>query len=224
MEYEITNGPSNAVLTATLDEGETIEAKTGTMVSRSASTNADARVGGGDGLKGMLSRAISDERETVSNAFTAEVDGAHVTLAPDVPGDVVAIDLAETGRIKAQSGSPLAWTPEVEHETALNDARNFFSSNELTVLAMSGDGIAFLSSYGSIYSVDIADDDPLIVDEDHLVAWTDGLDLSRERDGGIKSSVLGGEGRVTRFSGAGTVWLQTRNPLVFANALSADNR
>jgi hypothetical protein len=34
----------------------------------------------------------------------------------------------------------------VEHETALNDARNFFSSNELTVLAMTGDGIAFLSS------------------------------------------------------------------------------
>ncbi len=67
------------------------------------------------------------------------------------------------------------------------------------------------------------DDDPLIVDEDHLVAWTDGLDLTRERDGGIKSSVLGGEGRITRFFGARTVWLQTRNPLVFANALSTDN-
>jgi uncharacterized protein (AIM24 family) len=71
------------------------------MVSRNASMNTEARVGGGDGLKGMLSRAISDEREMVSNTFTAGVDEAHVTLAPDAPDDVVAIDLAETGRIKA---------------------------------------------------------------------------------------------------------------------------
>ncbi|WP_458189955.1 TIGR00266 family protein [Haladaptatus sp. NG-WS-4] len=223
MQYEITNGPSNAVLTVTLDADEHVEATTGAMVSRSASMAADTQIAGGDGLKGMLSRAISDEREMVSNTFTAETDGAHVTLAPDTPGDVVAIDLAETGHIKAQSGSALAWTPEVKHETALNDAGNFFSSSELTVLGMSGDGIAFLSSYGSIYSVDVNDEDPIIVDEDHLVAWTSTLDPTRERDGGIKSSVLGGEGRVTRFAGEGTAWLQTRDPLVFMDAHATED-
>lgn len=53
-----------------------------------------------------------------------------------------------------------------------------------------------------------------MVDEDLLLAWTDGLDLSRTRDSSIKSSVLGGEGFVTRFEGDGHVWLQTRDPLV----------
>nr|WP_281247659.1 TIGR00266 family protein [Haladaptatus litoreus] len=211
------------VLTVELDTDEYVEAKTGAMVSRSATMAADTEIAGGEGITGMLSRAISDEQEMVTNTFMAEANGAHVTLAPDTPGDIVPIDLAETGRIKAQSGSALAWSPEVEHETALNNARNFFSSSELTVLALDGDGIAFLSSYGSIYSVNISDDDPLIVDEDHLVAWTDGLDLTRERDGGIKSSFLGGEGRVTRFSGEGTAWIQTRDPLVFMNGLSNEN-
>ncbi len=223
MEYEITNGPSNAILTVTLDADEHIEAKTGAMVSRSESMKADAQIAGGDGISGMLSRAISDEREMVSNTFTASVDGAHVTLAPDMPGDIVPIDLRETGRIKAQSGAPVAWTPEVEHETAVNEAGNFFSSGELTVLALKGDGIAFLSSYGSLYEVDITDDDPLVVDEDHLIAWTDGLNLTRKTDGGIKSSILGGEGRVTYFSGEGTAWLQTRDPLVFMQSMSNGN-
>jgi hypothetical protein len=55
--------------------------------------------------------------------------------------------------------------------------------------------------------------EPLTVDEDHLVAWTEGLSTSRQRDGSIKSTMLGGEGYVTEFTGEGHVWLQTRNPL-----------
>jgi len=75
--------------------------------------------------------------------------------------------------------------------------------------------MAFFSSYGSMYEVDVTPEDPLIVDEDHLVAWTDGLDLSRRKDGSIKSTVFGGEGFVTEFRGDGHVWLQTRTPLMF---------
>lgn len=215
MRYDIRKRPSNAVLEVTLDEGERIDAKAGAMISRSASVAADTEVAGGEGVTGMLSRAISDEREMTSNAFTSDADGAHVMLAPDTPGDVTPIDLAETGRIKIQSGSPLAWTDGVQKSTAANNSRNLFSSGELTVLAMEGDGTAFLSAYGSVVERDVTDGDPLVVDEDHLIAWTDGLDLNRERDGSIKSTLLGGEGYVTRFTGSGTVWLQTRDPLVF---------
>ena len=218
MRYDIRKRPSNAVLDVTLDEDERIDAKPGAMVSRSATVTTDTEIAGGEGVTGMLSRAISDEREMTSNAFVAEEDGGHVLLAPDAPGDVTPIDLAETGRIKVQSGSPLAWTEGVEKSTAMNESRNFFSSGELTVLAMEGDGTAFLSAYGAVVEREIAADDPVIVDEDHLIAWTDGLDLSRERDGSIKSALLGGEGYVTKFSGSGTVWLQTRDPLVFVRS------
>ncbi|NHN61173.1 MULTISPECIES: TIGR00266 family protein [Halorussus] len=215
MEFNIRKRPSSAILEVTLDDGERIDAEPGAMVSRTDAVETDTEVAGGEGVTGMLSRAISDEREMTANAFRATADGAQVLLAPDAPGDVTPIDLAETGRIKVQSGSTLAWTPDVEKSTAANEAGNFFSSGELTVLAMAGEGTAFLSAYGAVVSREVASDDPLVVDEDHLVAWTDGLDVSRERDGSIKSTLLGGEGFVTRFTGDGSVWLQTRDPLVF---------
>jgi len=116
----------------------------------------------------------------------------------------------------------LAWTPGVEKSTAANEAGNLFSSGELTVLAMAGDGIAFLSAYGAVIERDVAADEPLVVDEDHLVAWTDGLDLDRERDGSVKSALLGGEGFVTRFTGEGRVWLQTRDSRVFRQTTSGN--
>lgn len=214
MEFDISHRPSYALLEVTLDAGETLGAKQGAMVSRSAHVSADTTTGGG-GVTGMLSRAISDEHEVLSNVFEAETDGQHVALAPDHPGDVVALDLAETGRVKVQSGSALAWGDGVEKSTAVNEASNFFSSGELTVLALDGTGTAFLSAYGAVHRVPVSAADPVVVDEDHLLAWTDGLSANRQRDGSIKSTLLGGEGFVTRFEGEGDVWLQTRDPVVF---------
>jgi len=215
MEFEIAKRPSYAVLEVELAQGEEIGATPGAMMTRSRHMDMEANVGGDDGIGGMVKRAVSDERSLVENAFTAGRDGATVTLVPDHPGDITAVNVTETGPLRVQSGSTLAWEPLVEFSTEINAAGNFFSSGELTVLGLSGQGWTFLSSFGSIYERQVTQDEPLIADEDHIVAWTDGLDISRERVGGIKTNVLGGEGKVTTFSGDGHVWMQTRNPLLF---------
>ena len=81
-----------------------------------------------------------------------------------------------TGFTLAQTAAivPLAWEPLVERSTDMNDTSNLFSSGELTVLGISGQGMAFVSSYGSMYEVDVTPGEPLTVDEDHLVAWAEG--------------------------------------------------
>jgi uncharacterized protein (AIM24 family) len=106
----------------------------------------------------------------------------------------------------------------VERSSAFNDAGGFFSSGSLRVLELSGTGRAFLSAYGSIVETEVTPDDATVVDTDHLIAWTDGLSVSREQDGSIKSAMLGGEGIVSKFSGRGRVWIQTRDPAVFRAA------
>ncbi|WP_135820767.1 TIGR00266 family protein [Halostella litorea] len=215
MRYDIEKRPSYAVLDVTLAEGEAIETEPGAMMTRSAGVEPETNVGGDGGLTGAVKRAVSDERGLVDNAFIAGADGASVTLVPEHPGDVTGIDVGERGPVRSQSGSLLAWEPGVERSTELNDRSNLFSSGELTVLGLAGRGMAFVSSYGSMYEADVTPDDPLVVDEDHLVAWTAGLDLNRRKDGSLKSTVLGGEGFVTEFRGSGHVWLQTRNPVTF---------
>ena len=210
MNFAIENDPGHAVLNVTMDAGERLGAASGAMISRSESVRTDTSTGDG-GVVGALGRALSDERAVLETAFEAEADGSSLTLAPDRSGDVHRIDLAETGPVKVQSGDLLAWTDDVEKSTALNESGTVFASGEITVLELDGAGTAFLSASGSVRRYDVSSGDPLVVDEDHLLAWTDGLGVARGRDTSLKSSVLGGEGLVTGFSGDGRVWLQTRD-------------
>jgi hypothetical protein len=50
-----------------------------------------------------------------------------------------------------------------------------------------------------------------IVDNGHLVAWNTKYVLERVASGGIVSGLASGEGLVCKFTGPGTVFLQTRN-------------
>lgn len=213
MEYDIVERPAYPAVEVTLAAGEQIVADPGAMLSRSAAVAVETSVGGDGGLSSAVGRAVSDEREVIEVTFRATADGATVTLVPVRPGDVTALSVSGVGPLTVQSASLLAWEPLVERSTAVNDAGNFFSTGELTALAVGGRGTAFLAAAGALRERAVAPGDPLVVDEDHLVAWTDGLSVARRRDGSLKTTVLGGEGAVTEFSGEGTVWLQTRNPV-----------
>ncbi|MFW6434988.1 MAG: TIGR00266 family protein, partial [Halovenus sp.] len=183
----------------------------------------ESNVGGDSGIVGTVGRMVSDERTLIDNTYYAEADGERVTLVPEHPGDIVAINMSEREELRVQSGSLMAWEPLVERSTEWNNRSNILSSGELTVLGLSGQGMAFLSSVGSMVRRDVTAGEPLVVDEDHLVGWTAGLDVSQERDGSIKSTLLGGEGFVTRFRGDGEVWLQTRNPRILFGGQGHDD-
>lgn len=55
-----------------------------------------------------------------------------------------------------------------------------------------------------------------IIDNGHLVAWNCKYVLERVASGGIISGVASAEGLVCKFTGPGTVYMQTRNPTGFA--------
>ena len=61
----------------------------------------------------------------------------------------------------------------------------------------------------------MADGERYIVDNGHLVAWNTKYILERVASGGIISGLSSGEGLVCKFTGPGTVFLQTRNPVCF---------
>ena len=60
----------------------------------------------------------------------------------------------------------------------------------------------------------------LVVDTGHLVAFSDDVDYSIGKVGGIRSLIGGGEGLVMRFRGNGHVWVQTRNLAALADKLT----
>jgi len=215
MQFEILNGPAHAVLEVALARGEEIRATQGAMMTRSPDVSMEASVEGEDGIGGMVRRAVDDGRSPVETTFTAERDGGTVTFAPDYPGDLTAVDVTDSTPLRACSGSTLAWGADVTQAARADETSSGHSSGRLRTLELSGRGTVFLSSFGAVYEQVVSPENPLVADEDHLVAWSGELDLARERVGAVRTDTLGGEGNVTTFSGDGHVWLQTRNPVLF---------
>lgn len=59
----------------------------------------------------------------------------------------------------------------------------------------------------------MAEGERYVVDNGHLVAWNTKYILERVASGGIISGLSSAEGLVCKFTGPGTVFLQTRNPV-----------
>ena len=72
----------------------------------------------------------------------------------------------------------------------------------------------------SLTSVQLQEGEKYIIDNGHLVAWNCPYVLERVASGGIISGIASGEGLVCKFTGPGTVFLQTRNPTAFSVYLS----
>ncbi len=89
-----------------------------------------------------------------------------------------------------------------------------FSGEGLFFLKASGTGELFFSSFGAIHKVQVQGE--YIVDTGHIVAFEPSLSFKLEKVGGLKSLFLSGEGLVCRFSGSGTLYVQTRNQNSFA--------
>ena len=49
------------------------------------------------------------------------------------------------------------------------------------------------------------------MDTGHLVAFTEDVEYTIGKVGGLRSLLVGGEGLVMRFTGDGQVWIQSRN-------------
>ena len=219
MRTSIEFDPSYSLLTVELDPGESIKAETGAMV---AQAGVDMKTGmGGGGLFGGIRRMIGGESFFL-NTFTGERSGGWVSLAPPSPGDIGSFDLDPGTNLFIQSSSFLACTENVETDTQFQGFRGFFSGESLFFIrsyAERGSGTVFYNSYGAIKQVPVTPGQELVVDTGHLVAFSDDVEYSIGKVGGIGSLIAGGEGLVMRFRGSGHVWVQSRNLASLADKL-----
>ena len=211
MKYDVRYGPSYALGIISLEAGEKLQAETGAMVSMSDTIKIETGMKGG--IMSGLKRSVLGGESFFLNTFEAEQPG-EVTIAPALPGDVMALDL--TGQtLFVQSGSFLAAAPEVDVDTQWGGAKAFFSREGLFLLKCTGSGTIFLSSYGAIHLVELAEGQRYVVDTGHMVAFDESVKYEVGRAGSWKSTLLGGEGLVCKLTGPGRFYLQTRNPESF---------
>lgn len=217
LRYQVVGGNAFAAARVELEAGQSIKAESGAMVAMSGNVDLQSQLQGG--LMGALKRVATRESLFVST-FTAVGGPGEVILAPPVPGDLVAVDLA--GRaLLVQSSSWLASEPTVALDSEFAGFRGLFSGEGLFFIRASGSGVVLLSSFGAIVRRPLPAGSRYVVDTGHVVAFDARVpyQVRKASRRGWMRSLLSGEALVLEFTGPGDVWLQTRNLRSLAGAL-----
>ncbi|EXJ95760.1 hypothetical protein A1O1_00884 [Capronia coronata CBS 617.96] len=209
--YRISHRDSNSILTVQLAMGCPLTAKPGAMIAMSPSIT----------LKGAVKFSMKKlliGGEMTHSTFTGP---GELLLAPSSLGDISILHLGGSDTWSVGRDAFLACTQGVIKEyKSQGIGKAMFSGEGLFVYKMSGRGLLWISTFGAILKKDLVDGEKYIVDNGHLVAWNCKYILERVASGGIISGMASGEGLVCKFTGPGTVYLQTRNASAFSAFMS----
>ena len=217
MKYEILYPEAFPVVKFALQRGEKIKAESDAMIAMSANIDVEGKMEGG--ILGGLARKFLSGESMFFQELIARRGAGEVIIGHQLPGGILDVELDGSYGLTVQKDGFLASTEGVQVETKTqNLAQGFLSGEGFFVLNVRGRGIVFISSYGVIHPINLDDGEEYIVDNGHLVAWTDYTQYKIEKaSSGWISSITSGEGLVCRFRGPGIVLIQTRNPDSFAN-------
>lgn len=208
--------PSFAVARLLLAPGEPAQVQAGAMAATSYGMQVQSQAQGG--LMKSLSRAALGGESFFVSTFTAPENGGWVDVAPQLPGDVRAIEATGHFGWCVTRGSWLASSHGLRTETKWGGFGNLFGGEGGFLTHVTGQGQLVVACYGALEVVTLQPGELITIDSGHVVAYADTVQTqSRKMSQGIMQTLKSGEGLVFDFRGPGQVMTQTRNP----SALSA---
>lgn len=222
MKYEILHQDAFPVVKCDLQTGESVKAESDAMVAMSANLDISGSMGNKGFLGGLARKFLTGESFFFQRVTAAKGPGS-VLFGHPAPGGIIDVNLDGSYGLRVQKNGFLASEESIEIDTAMqNLSQGLFSREGFFVLNVHGRGTVFLSSFGAIHAINLADNEEFIIDNGHLVAWPDYMQYKIEKaSNGWFSSIASGESLVCRFTGPGTVLIQTRNPDAFTTWLKS---
>lgn len=223
MDIELLHRPGNTAAKITLKEGEVCTTESGAMIAMSGNmdiTTSTHKKGKG-GIFKALKRMVAGE-SLFLNHFEPRGGNGELWLGTALAGDMQSLSLDNENLI-VQGSSFLACEEGIDIDLGWQGFKSILSGESVFWVNLKGRGQVVLSSFGAIYPVEV--DGDYIVDTGHIVAFNETLNFSITKAGSSwLHSMIGGEGLVCKFSGKGTVWCQSHNPISFGQALTSGLR
>ncbi|KAM0420875.1 hypothetical protein ACHAPT_011405 [Fusarium lateritium] len=205
--YRISHRDTNTILTIQLAMGCPMSAKPGSMIAMSPSVT----------LKGQIKFSVKKMITGGEMSSSTFVGPGEVLLAPHSLGDLTTLRLTGQEKWSVGHDAYLASTQGVIKDFKRQSiSKAMFSGEGLWVYKISGTGLMWISSFGAIIKKTLVDGEKYIVDNGHLIAWNTKYVMERVTSGGIISGMASAEGLVCKFTGPGTIYMQTRNSRAFA--------
>jgi uncharacterized protein (TIGR00266 family) len=218
MKHEVRYSPSFSLLEVELKPGEQLIAEAGAMVYIEGDVNIQTR-SRQQGLFKKLKVSMMGGESFFINEFVAR-SPAKVGLASSPLGDIVRLEAGPGKGYIMQSGAYVASSPQVTLDTQWQGFTKGLFGHGLFMLKVGGMGELFLNSFGALDRHVLQPGQSMTVDNFHLVAFSDMCKYEVTKFGGLKSTILGGEGLVTKVHGPGEIYIQTKNIQEFVGWLA----
>jgi len=218
LEYEIKYKPSYSMLVVKLEPNESVTAEAGAMTYMEPNIDVKTRKRE-KSLLGTLSLTLLGRQSFFVNDYSAKEGASEVAFVSAPVGDIETLEVKPNQGYIIQSSSYIASTQNVELDMKWQGFTKGLFGQGLFMIKVSGEGKLFINTFGAIDKHTLEASKSLIVDNFHLVAFSDTCDYKVRKFGGLKSTLLGGEGLVTEIRGPGDVYIQTKNLREFVDWL-----
>lgn len=223
MNYTIKGDSDCPLVEITLQNNEQVLIENGSMaymrdVKIEGKMNSKSK--GIGGFFSALGRSLTSGESMFITEATATSSDALLGIAPSVPGKVVCLKVDQTKQFYLNTGSFVACDKGVSYEMKSQSVSKALlaGTGGLYIMHTSGTGDVLINAFGDIQTVQVDENHPIIIDNEHVVAWEDSLTYNLK----VASGTFGfttGEGIVNEFHGNGIVYIQSRNIHNLANAL-----
>ncbi len=208
MEFQILKNPMS-ILEVHLKEGETITAEAGALVFMKGEIEVKTKMR--SGLFKTVKVSLLGNESFFVNDYISKEDGCVLGLTGPPVGDIIEIPINRDSGFIVQSGAYIASTPGVDIDTKWQGFTKGIFGSELFMLKATGEGKVFCNAYGGIIQKQLSAGERMTLDNYHLVALSLNSEYKVTKFGGLKSTILGGEGLVTEVLGPAIVYFQTKN-------------
>jgi uncharacterized protein (TIGR00266 family) len=198
------------MLVVTLEPNENITAEAGAMIYMEPNIDVKTRKRE-KSLLGTIGLALLGRQSFFVNDYTARNGKSEVAFVAAPVGDIEKLEVKPNQGYVIQSASYIASTQGVDLDIKWQGFTKGLFGQGLFMIKATGNGPLFINTFGAIDKHTIPSGESLIVDNFHLVAFSDKCDYKVRKFGGLKSTILGGEGLVTEINGPGDVYIQTKN-------------
>ncbi len=218
MKYEIKYRPSYSLLVVNLAQGDTITAEAGAMTYMSPNIEPHTRKRE-KSLLGSLGLTILGGQSFWVNDYIATNGPGEVAFVAAPIGDIETLEIRPNQGYIIQKSAYIASTESVDLDIKWEGFTKGLFGQGLFMIKVRGNGTLFINTFGAIDKHTLALGQTMIVDNFHLVAFSDTCSYKVTKFGGLKETILGGEGLVTQITGPGDIYIQTKNVREFVEWL-----
>jgi uncharacterized protein (AIM24 family) len=184
--------------------GDSVKAKNGSMVAYDGRMAFKKMTGGGEGIRGMVTRRLTGEEMTVM-----EVKGQGTCWFADRASEISVVNL-RGDKLFVESSNLLCTDAGLRTGTSFTGVRGASQGNGLFTTTVEGHGQAAIMSEGPAVALRVSRDHPLTVDPGAYIAHQGNVRQSFQSGVTFRTFLGegGGEAFQIRFEGDGVVYVQ----------------